>query len=126
MDENILINGSNELKAINLDLNYPGIEISIDYIHVHKQNPSEEFSLHAHPNFELHYIAKGEGEIGFVDESMISANDIIEFPAIVKSSRTPKIREYHLNYLREQEITKNTKVFKGTSKNSFILLRVYK
>ncbi len=119
-DEDILLNGSNELKAINLDINYPGLEISVDYLHIHKQNPSEEFSLHAHPNFELHYIAEGEGEIGFVDESMISSTEIIEFPAIVKSSSTPKIKEYHLNHLREQEIIKNTKVFKLRKGDAFI------
>jgi len=118
--EEILLNGSKALKAINIDLSYPGVEINVDFLHIDYQKPSEFYSLHAHPNFEFHYIAAGEGEVGFLDTTDIDTTDIVELPAMVKSIKTPSISEYHLKQRREKEISENTKVFKLTEGDAFM------
>jgi AraC-like DNA-binding protein len=118
--EDYLIEGSRALKAINIDLNYPGVDVNVDFLHIDHYKPSEEYSLHAHPNFEFHYIAEGEGEVGFIDTLNINSSDIFEVPAIVKSIRTPKVSEYHLKKIREQEVLKNTKVFKLKKGDAFM------
>lgn len=118
--DDILLNGSQALKTINIDLVYPGVDISIDFIHIDQYKPGEFYSLHAHPNFELHYIAEGEGEVGFLNTSDIDNEDIIELPAIVKSKHTPKISEYHLKKRRELEISENSRVFQLKRGDAFM------
>ena len=71
--------------------------LGIDYLHIDHQKPSEYYGLHAHPNFEFHFIAEGEGEVGFLDTSDIDTSDIVALPALVKSISTPLISEFHLN-----------------------------
>ncbi len=118
--KDILVKGAQALKTINIDLVYPGVDISIDFLHIDRQKPSEFYSLHAHPNFEFHFIAKGEGEVGFLDNSDVDDNDIVALPAMVKSVNTPTISEYHLKKRREQEISDNTKIFYLKSGDAFM------
>jgi AraC-like DNA-binding protein len=118
--KDILVKGAQALKTINIDLVYPGIDISIDFLHIDHQKPSEFYSLHAHPNFEFHFIATGEGEVGFLDKADIEDNDIVALPAMVKSKNTPSISEYHLKKRREQEISENTKIFYLKSGDAFM------
>lgn len=118
--DHILLKGSQKLKTINIDLLYPGVEISIDFLHVHCYRPSESYNLHAHPNFELHYIAGGEGEVGFIDTKKIDTNDIFQIPALVKSKSTPDLNEYRLKHMREIEVIKNTRVFKLQKGDAFM------
>jgi AraC-like DNA-binding protein len=118
--EECLIIGSHALKTINIDLVYPGVDIGIDFLHIDHQKPSEYYSLHAHPNFEFHFIADGEGEVGFLDKSDINSNDIVQLPAIVKSISNPLISEYHLNRRCEKEIADKIKVYQLKKGDAFM------
>jgi AraC-like DNA-binding protein len=119
MEENLIL-GSQALKAINIDLVYPGVDIGIDFLHIDHQKPSEYYGLHAHPNFEFHYIADGEGEIGFLDTSDINSNDIVQLPAMVKSISNPLTSEYRLNRRREKEIVDKIKVYQLNKGDAFL------
>ncbi len=118
--DDFLLKGSQDLKAINIDLSYPGVDINIDFLHIDVQKPAELYSLHAHPNFEFHYIAKGEGEVGFLDVEGIENSDIVELPAIVKSNKNPLLSEYHLKQKREKDIFNNCKVIKVKEGDAFM------
>lgn len=119
MEEYLLL-GSQALKAINIDLVYPGVDIGIDFLHIDHQKPSEYYGLHAHPNFEFHFIADGEGEIGFLDTSDINSNDIVQLPAMVKSISNPLTSEFRLNRRREKEIVDKIKVYQLNKGDAFL------
>jgi AraC-like DNA-binding protein len=118
--KDFLYEGSEALKSIHVDLDYPGVDINIDFLHIDVQKPSAFYSLHAHPNFELHFIEEGEGEVGFLDTSDIDDNNIVELPAIVKSTRTPLVNQYHLRKSFEQKISKHIKVFQLKKGDAFM------
>ncbi len=118
--DKFLLKGSQALKAINIDLIYPGVEINIDFLHIDVQKPSEFYSLHAHPNFEFHFVAEGEGEVGFLDTYDIDINGIVSLPAVVKSISTPLISEYHLRGRYEREMSNNIKVYQLNKGDAFM------
>jgi AraC-like DNA-binding protein len=118
--DDLLIQGSRALKTINIDLNYPGVDINVDFLHINCLKPLESFDLHAHPNFELHYIAKGKGNVGFLETSCFDPEDIFEIPAVVSSIRSPSLTEYHLRHEKELEILDLTKTYELKEGDAFL------
>ncbi len=94
MDDKIFL-GNEKLKAVDINTHRPGVNISVDFMHIYSFSPSEEFSVHAHENIEFHYIAEGEGEVGFLKNGANSRN-MVQLPALVKSHKKPLLKEYHL------------------------------
>lgn len=60
-----LIKGSKALEKMNLDIDQPDLRILMDYLHIHPFTSGEMFHAHAHSDYEMHYIAKGKGIVGF-------------------------------------------------------------
>ena len=94
MDREIFL-GNEKLKAIDIDTHRPGVNIWVDFMHIYPFKPSEEFSVHAHENLELHYIAEGEGEVGFFKDS-VDKKHVVQLPAVVKSKKNPSLKEFRL------------------------------
>lgn len=99
--KDVIFEGSKILKTIDIDLKYPELDIWVDCLHAYAFKPNESFAFHAHPNFELHYIVEGEGEIAFID-SEIETLDIYKMPAKVKSKNDSSLVEYQF---KENDIT---------------------
>lgn len=94
MDDKIF-QGNEKLKAIDINTHRPGVDICVDFMHIYSFRPSEEFSVHAHENIEFHYIADGEGEVGFL-KNAANSQKMFQLPALVKSHQKPMLKEYHL------------------------------
>ena len=78
-----LLKGSKVLKNLDIDFDNTAISIVIDHLHIYPFQPGEKFPLHAHPNFEFHYIAGGRGKIGFIDmDALVNSNDIFTLPGL--------------------------------------------
>jgi AraC-like DNA-binding protein/mannose-6-phosphate isomerase-like protein (cupin superfamily) len=90
-----LLLGSEKLKAIDINTQRPGVDIWIDFMHIYKFAPEEEFVPHGHENMEFHYIADGEGEVGFLKKGT-EKETMLRLPALVKSSNKPLLKEYHI------------------------------
>ncbi len=103
MNEEIL-SGNEKLKAIDLNTHRPGVNIWIDFMHIYQFKPSEGFSVHAHENLEFHYIASGEGEVGFLKDGTHKDN-VVQLPAVVKSQKKPFLKEFRLS----QDISETNK-----------------
>jgi AraC-like DNA-binding protein len=101
MDENIIL-GNEKLQAIDLNTHRPGVNIWIDFLHINSFKPSEEYATHAHENLEFHYIADGEGEVGFLTETY-DADNVVQMPAIVKSQKNPYLKEFRLGHRKSEE-----------------------
>jgi len=71
-------------------------------MHINNFKPSEEYGTHAHENFEFHYIAEGEGEVGFLTETY-DADSVVQIPAIVKSQKNPNLKEFRLGQRKSEE-----------------------
>ncbi|MCK4921742.1 MAG: helix-turn-helix transcriptional regulator [Bacteroidales bacterium] len=97
MNEDILL-GNEKLKAIDINTHRPGVNIWIDFMHIYQFKPSEEFSVHAHENLEFHYIASGEGEVGFLKKGF-NKDNVVKLPAVVKSQNKPFLKEFRLSQL---------------------------
>jgi AraC-like DNA-binding protein/mannose-6-phosphate isomerase-like protein (cupin superfamily) len=91
-----LLKGSEKLKAIDINTQRPGVDIWIDFMHIYKFVAGEEFVPHGHENMEFHYIAEGEGEVGFLKEKA-RKDAMVRLPALVKSSNKPKLKELRIN-----------------------------
>lgn len=113
-----IIEGSDFLKTIDIDLNYPELEILVDFLHVYKYEPNETFTFHSHPNFELHYYVSGEGEIGFLD-TQLSPDELFTIPAIVKSKSVPSIIEYKIENEKQVSSNYKTQTFKVKAGSTF-------
>ena len=90
-----IFSGNERLKAIDINTHRPGVNIWIDFMHIYPFDPSEEFSTHAHENCEFHYIAEGEGEVGFLKDGY-DISSVVRLPAKVKSKNKPSLHELHL------------------------------
>ena len=95
MNKDILL-GNEKLQAIDINTHRPGVNIWIDFMHINRFKPSEEYAVHAHENLEYHYIAGGEGEVGFLKNGF-DTQSIVQFPAMVKSQRNPFLKEFRLS-----------------------------
>ena len=95
MNEDIMA-GNEKLKAIDLNTHRPGVNIWIDFMHIYRFKPSEEFAVHAHENLEFHYIESGEGEVGFLKNGFDIEN-VVQIPAVVKSHKNPFLKEFRLS-----------------------------
>lgn len=93
--DNILLKGSENLKAFDIDLKYPDLDIWVDCLVIYNHKPNQTFPFHAHPNFELHFVAEGEGEIAFID-NQINPSEIFKIPAKVKSKNDSTLVEYQI------------------------------
>ena len=95
MNEDIIA-GNEKLQAIDINTHRLGVNIWIDFMHIYIFKPSEEFAVHAHENLEFHYIASGEGEVGFLKNGFDTEN-IVQMPAVVKSQKNPLLKEFRLS-----------------------------
>jgi AraC-like DNA-binding protein len=109
MDEKIAI-GCNHLKTYNIDLNFPELDIWVDFLHIYNYKPNETFTFHAHQNIEFHYYASGEGEVAFLDDQLLP-NGLITLPATVKSKKDPNLMEFQFGTADPNLITRKTKLF---------------
>ncbi len=116
--EDIIFEGSNVLKTIDIDLKYPELEILVDFLHVYQYKPNETFTFHSHPNFELHYYASGEGEVVFIDNQLAS-NEYFTMPAAVKSKSDPTLIEYQIEKKGNLNSTYKTQIFKVKAGSTF-------
>jgi len=101
MNEEIIL-GNDKLKAIDINTHRPGVNIYVDFMHINRFQPLEEFAVHAHENIEFHYIADGEGEVGFLKSGTNNLN-MVQLPAKVKSARKPLLKEYRLLHDMEDQ-----------------------
>lgn len=116
--DNIIIEGSNVLKTIDIDLKYPELDILIDLLHVYQYKPNETFTFHSHPNFELHYYADGEGEIAFID-TKLTPTEFFTIPAAVKSKSDPTLVEFQIEKEDNLNIIHKSQVFKVKKGSTF-------
>ena len=116
--DNIILEGSNILKTIDIDLKYPELEILVDFLHVYQYKPNETFTFHSHPNFELHYYVSGEGEVAFID-SQLTSNEYFTIPAAVKSKSDPSLIEYQIEKEGNLNSTYKTQLFKIKAGSTF-------
>lgn len=116
--DDIILEGSNILKTIDIDLKYPELDIFVDFLHIYQYKPNETFVFHAHPNFELHYYAGGEGEVAFLD-APVSISEYFAVPATVKSKSDPTLIEYQFEENENLKTNYKTKIFKVKEGSSF-------
>jgi AraC-like DNA-binding protein len=109
MDKEI-IEGSNHLKTFNIDLNFPELDIWVDFLHVYTYKPHETFSFHAHQNIEFHYYASGEGEVAFLDDQFLPI-ELITLPATVKSKKDPNLMEFQFGSANPNLLNNKTKLY---------------
>lgn len=116
-----LIEGSKALQNLDIDFNNTAIQIKSDYLHIYPFKPGEKFILHAHPNFEFHYIAAGKGKVGLIDmDSFINTNDITSLPGLSHSSQIDSIPEYRAKMVSNKNILKFEKSFDIKAGDLFI------
>ena len=118
MEIDDIIIGSGILKTIDIDLKYPELDIWVDFLHVYQYKPNETFTFHAHPNFELHYYAAGEGEIAFLDIPL-TQEEYFVVPAAVKSKSDPSLKEYQFETAENPEKNHKTLLFKVKAGSTF-------
>jgi len=116
--DNVILEGSNILKTIDLDLKYPELEILIDFLHVYQHKPNETFAFHSHPNFELHYYVSGEGEVAFIN-GQLTPDEYFTIPATVKSKSDPSLIEYQIEKEGNLNSTYKTQIFKVKAGSTF-------
>lgn len=100
-----LLKGSKMLQNFDIDFDNTAISLVIDYLHIYPFQPGEKFPLHAHPNFEFHYIASGKGKIGLIDmDALINSDDIVTVKGLSRSCHIESIPEYRTKMVSEKKI----------------------
>lgn len=59
------------------NFDYGNVKILLDHVHRSKFSPNQVFPLHAHSNYEFHYIASGSGKVRLYNNSIHEVSDCI-------------------------------------------------
>ncbi|NLR93959.1 AraC family transcriptional regulator [Flammeovirga agarivorans] len=92
------------LDELNLDYDDENLCILLDYLHIYRFDSEEKFRLHAHPNFEFHYIASGKGTIGILDPKFLNSEHVLEMKGLSNSANVDSLLEYYLKKNKEKEL----------------------
>ena len=116
-----LIKGAKALKNFDIDIDNTALSLVIDHLHIYPFHSGEEFPLHAHPNFEFHYIASGKGKLGLIDmDSLINSNDIVTLPGFSQSCHIKSIPEYRIKLVSLKKMLEFERTFNVKTGDLFI------
>ncbi|WP_430811873.1 MULTISPECIES: helix-turn-helix domain-containing protein [unclassified Carboxylicivirga] len=115
------IEGAREIEKINIDFDNDFVRIFLDYLHIYQFSPGEKFGLHAHPNFEFHYIASGSGKIGLLNvDSLFKDESIVKRAGVSHSKNVEHLMEYYLSAVDERELESSCELYEVKAGDIFI------